>query len=55
MVFQAYSLNEIEVGVKDILGCLIVYDAYEQGYYTLNDERIALCTEAETVTVTVAL
>ena len=46
-LFQNYlSKNyEMEVGIQDVVGCLVVQHTDEQGDYALHDECITLCLE----------
>ena len=45
MVLKADALDEIKVGVKDFLRRMPAQHAYQQRYYALNYERVALRRE----------
>ena len=43
MFLQTDVLDEVEVGIQDVVGCLIVQHADEQGDDALHNQRITLC------------
>ena len=55
MLAQSYPVDEVEVGVEDLLGCVSADDADEQRDDALHDERVAVGGEEELAVALVAL
>ena len=55
MLAQSYPVDEVEVGVEDLLGCVPADDADEQRDDALHDECVAVGGEEELAASLVAL
>lgn len=53
MLGETYLLDEVQVGVEDVLWLLIIEDTQQKADDALNDDRVALSLEVHVLTVKV--
>ena len=55
MLLQTYLLNEIEVGIEDLLWCMVRKYSDQQTHDTLHNQGITLCREMDAPILIVGL